>query len=157
MLEHRKLRLCVTVRGHRIELWATTVNSISATGMLTPSHLPAQKGKPRWPPTGVNFVRQFQSSSRSCTSVPVPYTTLISKFCLVRLRKHSQPWKKCSGEILLVQFYIKEHLKEFIIAVWSKKCAKLSKGSKLTAESGRAFGSFLKSFFQIVLSCFALV
>ena len=31
------------------------------------------------------------------------YTTLIYSFCLVRLRKHSQPSEKCSEEILLDQ------------------------------------------------------
>ena len=93
------------------------VNSISISGMLTPSHLLGQKVKPRWPPTEGNFERQFQSSSRSCTSVPVLYATLIFSFCLVRLRKHSQSWKKCTDELLLDQFYIFECLKGFIIAV----------------------------------------
>ena len=57
-----------------------------------------------------------------CASVPVLYTTLIFRhsFCLVRLPKHSQPWKKCTDEILLDQFYIFECLKGFIIAVWPK-------------------------------------
>ena len=50
---------------------------------------------------GENFGRQFQSSSRSCTSVPVPCTILMFSFCLVRHRKHCQPWKKCSDETLL--------------------------------------------------------
>ena len=45
----------------------------------------------------------------------------------------------------------------FITALWPKKCAKLSKGGKLTVKSGRAFSSFLNLFFQIVLSGFSLV
>ena len=45
--------------------------------VLAPSHLLGQKVKPRWPPMEENFGRQFQSSSRSCTSVPVLYATLI--------------------------------------------------------------------------------
>ena len=65
--------------------------------------------------------------------------------------------KKCSDEILLDQFYINEYLKVFIIAVWPKKCTKLSKGGKLKVKSGRTFGSFLNLYFQIVLSGFSLV
>ena len=65
--------------------------------------------------------------------------------------------KKCSDLILLYQFYTDGYLKVFIIAVWPKKCAILSKGGKRTVKSGRAFSSFLKSFFQIVLSGFSLV
>ena len=65
--------------------------------------------------------------------------------------------KKCSDEMLLYQFYINGHLKVFIIAVWPKKCAKLSKGVKLTVKTGGAVSSFLKSFSQIVLSGFSLV
>ena len=133
------------------------MNSISISGMLIPSHLRGQKVKPRWPPMEGNFVRRFQSSSRSCTSVPILYTTVIFSFSLVRLRKHSQQWKKCSDEILLDQFYINEHLKVFITAERPKKCVKLSKGDKLTIKSGRVFSSFLKTFFQIVLSGFLLV
>ena len=95
--------------------------------------------KPRWPPMEGNFVCQFQSSSRSCTSVPFLYTTLIVSFCL------AQPWKKCADEILLDQFYIFDCLKRFVIAVWPKNCAKLSKENcKLTVKIGRAFSSFLK-------------
>ena len=110
------------------------VNSISISRMLTPSHLHGQKVKPRWPPKERNFLCQFQSSSRSCTSVPVLCTTLIFSFCLVRLRKHSQPWKKCLDEILLHQFYIIVHSKGFIIAVWPKKCTKLSEDGKLMVK-----------------------
>ena len=73
---------------------ANPVNSISIFGMLTPSHLLGQKVKPRRPPMEENFERQFQSSSRSCTLVPVLCTTFTFSFCLVRLWKHSQPWKK---------------------------------------------------------------
>ena len=91
------------------------VNSIFISGKLTPNHLDGQKVKPRWPPIEGNFGRQFQSSSRSCTSVPVLCTTLIFSFCLVRLRKHSQPWKRCSDEILQHQFYIIECLKGLLL------------------------------------------
>ena len=49
----------------------------------------------------------------------------------VRLRKHSQPWKKCTDEILLDMF---EYLKGFVIAVWPKNCPKLSKDGKLTVK-----------------------
>ena len=81
-----------------------------------------------------NFGRQFQSSSRSCTSVPVLYTTLIFSYCLVRLRKHSQPWKKCTDEVFLDQFYIFECLKRFVIIVWPKNCPILCKDDKLTVR-----------------------
>ena len=67
------------------------VNSISTYGMLTLSHLLGKKVKPRWPPMERNFAHQFQSSARSSTSVSVLYATLIFSFCLVWLRKHSQP------------------------------------------------------------------
>ena len=131
----------VPLRQHHL---SQAVNSISISGMLTPSHLLGQKVKPKWPPMEENFGRQFQSSSRSCTSVPVLCTTLIFSFCLVRLRQHSQPWKKCSDEILLDQFYIIEYLKGFIIAVWPKKCTKLSEDGKLTVKKGLALSSFFK-------------
>ena len=101
--------------------------------------------------------RMAAHGGKFCTSVPVLYTTLIFSFTLVRLRKHSQTWKKCSDEILLGQFYINKHLKVFITAVWPNKCAKLSKGGKLTVKSGRAFSNFLKSLFRTVLSGFSLV
>ena len=91
-----------------------------------------------------DFGRQFQSSSRCCTSVPVLYATLTFSFCLVRLRKHSQPWKKCSDELLLDQFNIFDCLKGFIIAVWPKNCPKLSKDGKLTVTKGRPLSTFLK-------------
>ena len=110
------------------------VNSISISGMLTLIHLLGQKVKPRWPPIEGNFIRQFQSPSRSCTSVPVLYTTFIFSFYLVRLRKHSQPWKKCTDEILLGHFYILECSREFIIAVGPKNYPKLSKDGKLTVK-----------------------
>ena len=128
------------------------MNSIYISGMLTPSHSLGQKVKPRWPSMEGNFGRQFQSSSRSCTSVPVLCTTLIFSFCLVRLRKLSQPWKKCSDEILLDQFYIIEYLKGFIIAVWPKKRTKLSEDGKLTVKKGRALNSFFKYLFETTLS-----
>ena len=57
-----------------------SVDSISISGMLTSSHLAGQKVKPRWPSMEGNFVRPFQSSSRSCTSVPVLYTTSVISF-----------------------------------------------------------------------------
>ena len=120
------------------------MNSTFISGMLTPSHLLVQKVKPRWPTMEGSFGRRFQSSSRSCTSVSVLYATLIFSFCLVRLRKHSQPWKKCTDEILLDQFYIFECLKGFVIAVWPKNCPKLSKDGKLTVTKGRALSTFLK-------------
>ena len=131
------------------------VNSTSISGMLTPTHFLVQKVTPRWLPIQGNFVRQFQSSSRSCTSVPVLYTTLIFSFCLVRLRKHSQPWKKCTDELLLDQFYIFECLKGFIIAVWPKNCPKFSKGGKLTVKKGRA-RSFLNYFFRDIFIRFVV-
>ena len=92
------------------------------------------KVKLRWPPKEANSGRQFQSSSQSCTSVPVHCTNLIFSFSLVRLRKHSQPWKKCTDEILLGQFYIFQCLKGFVIAVWLKNCPNLSKDGKLTVK-----------------------
>ena len=55
--------------------YSQPVNSVSISGMLTPSHLLGQKVKPRWPPMEANFGRPFQSSSRSCTSVLVLCTT----------------------------------------------------------------------------------
>ena len=91
------------------------VNSISISGMLTSSHLSGQKVKPRWLPMEGNFVLKFESSSRSCTSVPALYTFLIFSLCLVRPRKHLQPWKKCSDEILLDLFYIFEYLKNELL------------------------------------------
>ena len=78
------------------------------------------------------------------TSVPVLSTTLIFSFCLVRFRKHSQPWKNCTDEILLDQFYIIEYLKGFIIAAWPKNCPKLSEDGKLTVKKGRALSTFPK-------------
>ena len=103
-----------------------------------------------------NFVYQFQSSLRSCTSVPVLYTTIIFSFTLVRLQKQSQPWKK-SDEILQDQFHINDHLKVFTTAVCPKKRAKFSKGGKLKVKTGRPFSNFLKSLFRTVLSGFSLV
>ena len=121
-----------------------SVNSISIFGILTPNHLSGRKVKPRWSPMEVNFVRQFQSSLRSCTSVPILNMTLIFSFCFVWLRKHSQPRKNCSDEILLDQFYIFEYLRAFIIAMRPKKYTKLSKDGKLTVKRRRALGSSLK-------------
>ena len=95
-------------------------------GMLIPSLFHGQKVKLRWSPMKENFVRQFQLSRWSCTSVSVLYTTLIFSFCLVLFRKHSQPRKKCFDEILGDEFYINKYLKGFIIAVWLMKCVKLS-------------------------------
>ena len=42
-----------------------TVNSISISGILTPSHLLGQKVKPRWLPMEGRFVRQFLSSTQA--------------------------------------------------------------------------------------------
>ena len=120
------------------------MNSISISGMLTPGRLYGQEVEPRCPPMEGNFVRQFQSSTRSSTPVPVLYTTLTFSFCLVRLRKPSQPWKRVQYEILLDQFYIIEYSKGFKNAVWPGRCAKLSKHGKLTVKRGRALGSYLK-------------
>ena len=53
------------------------VNKISISGMLTSSHLAEQKVEPRWPNMEGNFLRQFQSYSRSCTSFSLLYTFLI--------------------------------------------------------------------------------
>ena len=107
------------------------VNSISISGMLTLSHLLGQKVKPRWLPMRGNFVGQFQSSSRSCTSVPVLYTPSVISFCLVWLQNIPDYGKSVQDEILLDQFYIIEHSKGFKNAMWPKKCAKLSKHGKL--------------------------
>ena len=130
-----------------------SVNSIFISGMLTPSHLLGQKVKSRWLPLEGNFVRQFQSLSRFCMSVTVLYTTLIFSFCLVRLREHSRPWKKCTDEILLDQFYIFECLKGFIIAVWPKNCLKLTKDGKLTVNKDVhlivSSSNFLRPFYQV--------
>ena len=119
---------------------------------LTPSHLLGLKVKPIRQPMEGNFERQFQSSLQSCTSVLVLYRTLIFSFCLVRLRKHSQPRKKCSDEILLELFYIFECLKGFIIAVWPKNSPKLSKNGKLTVKKDVylvvSSSSFSRPFYQ---------
>ena len=120
------------------------MNSISISGMLTPSHLAGQKVKSRWPPVEGNFVRQFQSSSRSCTSVPVLYTTSVISFCLVRLQNISYLGKSVQNKILLDQFYTVKYSKEFKNALLPKKCAKLSIHGKLTVKRERALGSFLK-------------
>ena len=100
-----------------------------------------------------NFGCQFQSSSPSCTSVPVLCTTLIFSFCLVRLRKHSQPWKKSTDEVLLDQFYIFECLKGFVISVWLKNCPKFSKDGILTEKKDMhlvlSSSNFLRPFYQI--------
>ena len=79
-----------------------------------------------------------------CTSVLVLYTTLIFRFYLVRLRKHYEPWKKYSDEILLDQFYIFEYLKGFIIVMWPKNCTKLSEDGKITVKRGQVLNSLLK-------------
>ena len=136
--------------GLRVETWEmpnsmfepVRLNSIS--GILTPSYLLAQKVKPRWLPMEWNFVLQFQSLSWSCMSVPLLYTTLIFRFFLIWLLKPSQPWTKCSDEILPDQFYIFECLKGFIIAVWLNNCPKLFTDGKVTVKKGRAFIYFLK-------------
>ena len=91
-----------------------------------------------------NFVRQFQFSLLSCTSVPVLCMTSVISICWVRLQRHSQSWKSVQDEILLDQFYIIDCLKGFKNAVWSKKCAKLSKHGKLSVKRERALGSSLK-------------
>ena len=100
------------------------------------------------------------SSSWSCTSVPVPRTTLIFShrrfrwFSFKSIHNHEKEW---SDEISLDQFYINKYLKVFIIAVCPKKCGKLSKGGKQTVKSERTFRSFLRSFFWIVLWGFSLI
>ena len=94
-----------------------------------------------WNANSQSFAR---AKSTSCRSVPILYTTLIFSFSLVWLRKHSQPWKKCSDEILLDQFYIFECLKGFITTVWTKNCPKFSKDGKLTVKKERALSSFFK-------------
>ena len=100
-----------------------------------------------------NFGRQFQSSSRSCTSVPVLCTTLIFSFCLVRLRKHSQPWKKSTDKVLRDQFYTFECLKGFVIAVWPKNCPKFSKDGILTGKKDVhlvvSSNNFSRPFYQV--------
>ena len=103
-----------------------------------------QPVKPRWPPMESNFLRQFQSSSRSCTSVPVLYMTSVIGFYWVRLQNIPNHRKSVQDEILLDQFCIIKYLKEFKNALWPKKCAKLSKHGKVTVKRGRALGSFLK-------------
>ena len=114
--------------------------------MLTPSHLAGQTVKPKWPPKEGNFVRQFQSSSRSCTSVPVHNTALVHYTVFVwfgfeNIHNHG---KSVQDEILLGQFYIIECSKGFKNVVWPKKCAKLSKHGKLTVKRRHALGGFLK-------------
>ena len=88
-----------------------------------------------------------------CTSVSVLYTLLMFSFCLVRLPKHSPPWKKYTDEILLEQFYIFECLKGFIIAVWPKDCPKLFKNGKLTVKKGVhllvSSSNFSRPFYQV--------
>ena len=93
---------------------APSVNSNSICGMLTSSHLTRQEVKPRSPLMEGNFVHEFQSSSQSCTSVPLLYTTLIFSFYLVRLRKHLPPWKKVLtqnviGPVLHIQVFKRIH------------------------------------------------
>ena len=101
-----------------------------------------------------------------CTSVSVLFSVLYVSssplhdfnfhfltFCLVRHRKHSQPWKNCTDEILLDQFYIFECLKRFVIAVWPKNCPKLSKDGKLTVKKDIHLvvspSNFSGSFYQV--------
>ena len=90
-----------------------SVNSISISGMLTPSHLAGQKVKPRWPSMKGNFVGQFQYSSRSYTSVPVLCTASVISFCLVRPQSMPNYGKSIQDEMLLDQFYIIEYSKGF--------------------------------------------
>ena len=63
------------------------MNLISISGMLTLSQLAGQNVKPRWPPMEGNFVRQFQSSLRSCTSVPV--TNFYNLLYIIEIRGSS--------------------------------------------------------------------
>ena len=89
-----------------------------------------------------------------CTSVSVllvvlyvsssPLRDFNLQVLFIWLRKHSEPWKNCTDELLLDQFYIFECLKGFIIAVWPKNCPELSKDDKLTVKKGRALSTFLK-------------
>ena len=141
---------------HRIPSWEGTppVNSIYISGMLTPRRLHGQKLKPRWPPMEGNFVRQFQSSTRSCTLLTRLQLLAFVWFGLKSIPNHE---KSVQDEILLEQFYIIEYSEGFKNTVWPKKCAKLSKHGKLTVKWGRAFGGFLKKFIETVLSGLSLV
>ena len=52
------------------------------------------------------------------------------------------------------QFYIIEYLKRFIIAVWPKKCTKLSEDSKITMKKKDlhlivSSGNFSRPFYQV--------
>ena len=117
-------------------------------------------------PDNENWVHWAGHEDQFCTSVSVLFAVLYVSFSplhefnfqsFVRLRKHSQPWKKRTYEILLDQFYIFECLKEFVIAVWPKNCPKLSKNGKLTVKNGRVLSNFPKLFFGTVLSGFSWV
>ena len=121
-----------------------SMNSISISGMLPPSHILGQKVKSRWPPMKGNFVRHFQFSLRSCTSVPVLYMTSVISFCLARLQNISNHGKSVQDEVLLDQFYLIEYSKRFKNALWPKKCVKLYRHGRLTVKTGLALGSFLK-------------
>ena len=80
------------------------------------------------------FVRQFQSSSRSCTSVPVLYTTSVISFCLVWYQNIPNRGKNVQDKILLDEFYIIEYSKGCKNALWPKMCFKLSKHGKLRGK-----------------------
>ena len=100
----------------------------------------SQDGRPRRVILYVSFsllrglLRQFQSFTRLQLLV----------FVWFGFKNIPNNGKSGQDEILLDQVYIIDYLKGFIIAVWSKKCAKLSKDSKLTVKRGRAFSSLLK-------------
>ena len=74
-----------------------------------------------------------------CTSVPVLYTTSTLVFVWFGFKNIPNSGKsvQSSDEILLDQFYIIEYLKGFIIAVWPKKCAKLSEDGNKNYENVR--------------------
>ena len=119
----------------------SAVNSISISGMLTPSDLLGQKVKPRCPPMEANFGCQFQSSSRSCTSVPV--FCMNFQFLFGLTSKTFPTMEKCSDEIILDQFYIFQCLKGFVIAVWPKQWRSQTRASATSmGASQNVFGIF---------------
>ena len=61
--------------------------------------------------------------------------------------------RNITGPILHNRVFVKG----FIVAVWPKKCTKLSEDGKPTVKKGRALSGFLNYFFQAVLSGLSLV
>ena len=88
---HEKLILCrldrILLTGDISPIYpeypdkAGPMNSISLSGILTVQW----NVKPRWPPIEGSFVRQFQSRTRSCTSVLVCHATFTLSWTV--------PWK----------------------------------------------------------------